>query len=216
MLQCGLNRIAEQHPTTHQNSFSFGQQNIEQTTPQQLEVRTLTNPALLSYLYGRGINTELAVKNCKEVRISNGHGKYFSIGFQNISGGFELRNKYFKGCTVPKDISIVGHGTVQSVFVFEGFMDYLSFLTLRLKNCPDNPNLEGQDYLILNSVSNLSKAMDRLGDYKEIHCFLDNDKAGVTALERIREEYGLRVCDSSRLYRGYKDVNDFLCGKKQF
>ena len=53
-----------------------------------------------------------------------------------------------------------------------------------------------------------------LADYEHIHCFLDNDKAGVTALQEIAKEYGMRVRDASRHYSEYKDLNDFLCGKK--
>lgn len=71
---------------------------------------------------------------------------------------------FFKGCIAPKDISHVRQQGEQreKCLVFEGMMDYLSFLTLRMKNCPTMPNLDGQDYIILNSVSNVSKAIDAL------------------------------------------------------
>ena len=55
--------------------------------------------------------------------------------------------------------------------------DYFSFLTLRMKNCPTMPNLDRQDYIILNSISNVSKAIDVLHGYERIHCLLDNDEA---------------------------------------
>ena len=42
-------------------------------------------------------------------------------------------------------------GTEGKCLVFEGFMDYLSFLTLRVKNCPAMPNLDRQDYIIAES-----------------------------------------------------------------
>ena len=58
-------------------------------------------------------------------------------------------------------------------------MDYLSFLTLRLENCPKFPELDRQDYMVLNSVSNVSKALYPLGSYERIHCFFDNDRAGM-------------------------------------
>ena len=48
-------------------------------------------------------------------------------------------------------------------YVFEGFMDYLSFLTLRQESCPNYPELDGQDYIVLNSVSNVNKALYPLG-----------------------------------------------------
>ena len=93
-------------------------------------------------------------------------------------------------------------------------MDYLSFLTLRLERCPYRPELDGQDYIVLNSTSNLSKAIRPLGGYGRIHCFLDNDKAGMEAVQELREEYGLRVRDASHIYGGYNDLNDFLRDKQ--
>ena len=68
-------------------------------------------------------------------------------------------------------------------------MDYLSFLTLRLESCPQSPDFDRQDYMILNSVANVSKALYPLGSYERIHCFLDNDRAGMEALQQIRKEY---------------------------
>ncbi len=69
-------------------------------------------------------------------------------------------------------------------------MDYLSFLTLRLENCPKFSELDRQDYMVLNSVSNVSKTLYPLGSYERIHCFFDNDRAGMEALRQIRMEYG--------------------------
>ena len=66
----------------------------------------------------------------------------------------------------------------------------------------------------LNSTSNLSKAIHPLGDYERIHCFLDNDKAGMEAVQELREEYGMRIRDASHIYGGYNDLNDFLCSKR--
>lgn len=97
-------------------------------------------------------------------------------------------------------------------YVFEGFMDYLSFLTLRLENCPKFPELDRQDYMVLNSVSNVSKALYPLDSYERIHCFFDNDRAGMEALRQIRMEYGrdLYIRDASQTYSGCKDLNEYL------
>ena len=94
-------------------------------------------------------------------------------------------------------------------------MDYLSFLTLRMKNCPTMPDLDRQDYVILNSTVNVPKAIDVLYPYERIHCMLDNDKAGYEATRDIELEYSYRVRDFSHNYRGYSDLNDYLCGRKQ-
>ena len=53
-----------------------------------------------------------------------------------------------------------------------------------------------------------------LADYEHIHCFLDNDEAGRKATQAIQKEFCWHVRDSSHLYSEYKDLNDYLCGKK--
>ena len=210
-----LEMIARQAPHVRPVSFSFGGQPLSKPSFQQLEVVPLSSPALLSYLRQRGINTELAKRECREVRYLTGGKPYFAVGFPNRSGGYEIRNKFFKGCIAPKDIThIRQEQTKETCYLFEGFMDYLSFLTLRLERCPDRPELDGQDYIVLNSTSNLSKAIHPLGDYEHIHCFLDNDKAGMEAVQELREEYGMRIRDASHIYGGYNDLNDFLCSKR--
>ena len=126
-----------------------------------------------------------------------------------------MRNRFFKGCIAPKDIShICQQGEPrEKCLVFEGMMDYLSFLTLRMRNCPTMPNLDGQDYIILNSVSNVSKAIDMLHGYGRIHCLLDNDEAGRNAYLELAREFAGHIRDFSDNYSGHKDLNDYLCGK---
>lgn len=209
-----LGKIAEQTPHVHPVSFSFGKQDSFGPSFQQLEIVPLSSPALLSYLQGRGINLELAKRECSEARYTHNGKRYFAIAFPNGSGGFEVRNPYFKGCIAPKEISHIRQsGKARTAcYVFEGFMDYLSFLTLRQESCPNYPELDGQDYIVLNSVSNVNKALYPLGNYERIHCFFDNDHAGMEALRQIRMEYGRDryIRDASQIYSGCKDLNEYL------
>ena len=128
--------------------------------------------------------------------------------------GLRFVTPYFKGCISPKDISHIRQaGKARTAcYVFEGFMDYLSFLTLRQESCPNYPELDGQDYIVLNSVSNINKALYPLGNYERIHCFFDNDHAGLEALWQIRMEYGRDryIRDASQIYSGCKDLNEYL------
>ena len=181
-----LNRIAEQAPHVRPVSFSFRQRRTEPSF-QHLEVRELSHPALLRYLQGRGINLELAKENVRNFILLITANHSFAIGFPNMAGGYEVRNSFFKGCIAPKDITHIRQQGEprEKCLVFEGFMDYLSFLTLRMKNCPTMPDLDRQDYVILNSTSNVSKAIDVLYPYERIHCMLDNDKAGYEATRAI-------------------------------
>lgn len=209
-----LGKIAEQAPHVRPVSFSFRQQASEPSF-QHLKVGELTHPALLRYLQERGINTALAQTECKELHFIHNGKPYFAIGFPNVAGGYEVRNRFFKGCIAPKDIShIRQQGEPRNVcYLFEGFMDYLSFLTIRVKNNPQYPRLTTQDYIILNSVSNLTKAESILATYTRIGCYLDNDTAGRNACETLKTKFGERLLDKSLYYREYKDLNDYLCGK---
>ena len=155
-----------------------------------------------------------SIEECSEARFTHNGKRYFAIAFPNGSGGFEVRNRYFKGCIAPKEISHIRQSEKarNTCYVFEGFMDYLSFLTLRQESCPNYPELDGQDYIVLNSVSNVNKALYPLGNYERIHCFFDNDHAGLEALRQIRMEYGREryLRDASQIYRGCKDLNEYL------
>ena len=208
-----LNRIAEQTLHVRPVSFSFPQRRTEPSF-QQLDIVQLSSPALLSYLQERGINTALAKRECSEAHFTNNGKRYFAIAFPNISGGYEIRNRYFKGCIAPKEISHIRKSgePKETCYVFEGFMDYLSFLTLRLESCPQSPDFDRQDYMVLNSVANVSKALYPLGSYERIHCFFDNDRAGMEALQQIRKEYGSTryIRDASHIYNGCNDLNEYL------
>ena len=209
-----LKRIAEQTPHVRPVSFSFGKQSSSEPSFQQLEIVPLSSPALFAYLQERGVNTELAKRECSEARFAHNSKRYFAIAFPNVSGGYEVRNRYFKGCIAPKEISHIRQSgkARNTCYVFEGFMDYLSFLTLRQESSPNYPELDGQDYIVLNSVSNVNKALYPLGRYERIHCFFDNDHAGMEALRQIRKEYGrdLYIRDASQTYNGCKDLNEYL------
>ena len=156
-----------------------------------MEVRELTHPALRRYLQERGINTALAQAECKELHFVHNGKPYFAIGFPNVAEGYEVRNRFFKDCIAPKDISHIRKSGEprEKCLVFEGMTDYLSFLTLRMKNCPTMPNLDRQDYVILNSVSNVSKAIDVLHEYERIHCLLDRTESVLGTGRRVCRTY---------------------------
>ena len=130
------------------------------------------------------------------------HGKrYFSIGFRNISGGYELRSRLFKGSMSPKDISLIDNDS-DTCNLFEGFIDYLSWMVLGL-GC-------GDDYLVLNSVALLERSYGFLDKYDRVNCYLDRDEAGRRTLEALRKRYGNKIEDCSSLYKGFKDLNEYL------
>ena len=184
---------------------------------ERFAVVPLEHSALVAYLQERGIPAHIAKANCKEVHYCvNGSSRsafgaerrknsYFAVAFENVSGGWELRNRYFKGCRGRKDISYLPwarDGPSTECVVFEGFIDYLSALTLGI--------ISGADAVILNSVVNVNKAAPYLTNYTVINCYLDNDNAGETALAELTAIYGSAVIDRSTLYSEFNDLNDFL------
>ena len=52
-----LNHITEQSPSVRPVSFSFGQQPLQPSIAPQIEIVSLSSPALFAYLQERGINT---------------------------------------------------------------------------------------------------------------------------------------------------------------
>ncbi len=164
---------------------------------------------LLSYLGSRGVDVEIAVRHCVEIRYRLGPREYYALGFENVRHGFEARNPSFKGCIGPKDISLIRqHEANKDITIFEGFMDFLSYLTISKRS--DMLGIaETMDFLVLNSVSNLRRAMSWLEHYQTVTCCLDNDDAGRKAVDTLGEARD-GVFDVSGVYSGYKDLNDFL------
>ena len=185
-------------------------------TFENLQVLPLSHPALIRYLQDRCIDIEVAKSVCKEVHYEVNNKCYFAIGFPNCGGGYELRNPFFKGCIAPKDIShFYANEPKKICFLFEGFIDFLSFMTLRRIQNPQYNGLNNQDYLILNSVTNIHKALKCLSVYNNIQCFLDNDEAGRNAYLQLSKELGDSGVKASALYNGYKDLNDYLCAESK-
>ena len=128
---------------------------------------------------------------------------YQAIGFANQSGGYELRdNGTFKGTIAPKDITPIFSDRAEPVCIFEGFIDFLSFLSMKeevINHC-----------LVMNSVSNVARSIRYLNDRQvsSIRTFLDNDEAGRRATEDFMEA-GFKVDDMSVHYRNFKDLNEY-------
>ncbi|WAC12972.1 toprim domain-containing protein [Dyadobacter pollutisoli] len=172
------------------------------------EIKPLgNNPAITSYLESRGIPLNIARSYCKEVYYQLEERQYFAAGFENRSGGYELRNAYFKGASSPKDITHIGNEG-KSICVVEGFMDFLSLLTLQ-----KNVHPMRSDFLVLNSVSLADRSLAILEGYQNVFLYLDHDNAGRKTQEKYQSA-GLKTVDASVIYKQYKDLNDYLVSQK--
>lgn len=171
-----------------------------------LQSGPIQHPALFSYLQHRRIPFPIAEKYCKEVHFELYSKHYFSLGFQNDRDGFELRNVGFKGSSSPKAItSVISGNPIAEACVFEGYFDFLSYLTLM----PPYP-IMAMDFFILNSLVFFEHAREVLESYNVVNLFLDNDPAGQKVTEYA---LALNPCyhDQRLLYKNHEDLNKFHC-----
>ena len=203
----------------NQNFFSFQPQNSIQKQNslkqnyQITEIKELQNENLKNYLHQRGFSPKV-YPLVKEIHFTIGDKNLYAIGFENLSGGWELRNSFYKGSLLKKDISILNFNnesqnqneTGKRIAIFEGFIDALSFVEMK-------PFYNGY-LLVMNSISLLNKTKDHLKNYSEIHLFLDNDKAGEHCKNSILKSFP-EAKDHSEIYALHKDLNDYLKSKKE-
>ncbi|MDG4654481.1 toprim domain-containing protein [Chryseobacterium arthrosphaerae] len=207
-----------------QNFSSFHQQNITQKQNslqpnyQITEIKELQNEHLKKYLEQRGLSSNIH-PFVKEIHFKTGDKNLYAIGFENQSGGWELRNSFYKGAVLKKDVSIInlnennsnkndndnGKIKTESVAVFEGFIDALSFLEMR-------KNFTG-DLLVMNSIALLNKTKEYLENYSEINLFMDNDPAGIKCKNEISQSFP-SAKDYSEIYKNHKDLNEHLMNIK--
>ncbi|WP_438424877.1 toprim domain-containing protein [Aquimarina macrocephali] len=195
--------------------FSFQQPNPfhpvvgekEASSYKILKIGELQNEALLDYLKTRKINLKAAIQYCYEIYYKMNGKPFFSIAFRNDHKGYELRNKYFKGCIGNKNITTIKNGS-NIVFVFEGFIDFLSHLTLF-----DSGNFV-KDYIILNSVSLAKEIVPLIKEYSSVYTFLDNDDAGKKATTLLMKNH-VKVMVCNLLFHEHNDLNDYLVYKEK-
>lgn len=207
---CRLGQNALEH-TAHSYSSPKYETRI---CPKQKEIangtRRLTSisdtlpPHLQEYLKKeRCIDLEKAKPFLKCISYEVRGRRYEAIGFANSSGGYELRdNNTFKGTIAPKDITPIFEDRAQPVCLFEGFMDFLSFLSMKgevTNQC-----------LVMNSVSNVARSIHYLNERNitSVRTFLDNDDAGQRAVQEFVNA-GFKVEDMAVYYGDFKDLNDF-------
>ena len=169
-----------------------------------IEISDTLPPHFQEYLTKvRCINLEKAMPFLKCISYEVRGRRYQAIGFANLYGGYELRDdKTFKGTIAPKDITPIFTDRAEPVCIFEGFMDFLSFLSMKeevTNHC-----------LVMNSVSNVARTIRYLNDrhLTNIRAFLDNDEAGRRAVQDFIKA-GFHVEDMNIHYKDFKDLNDF-------
>lgn len=195
----------------NQNFSSFQPQNdihLKNSTPNYTitEIKEIQNENLKNYLHQRGLS-QIIYPLVKQVHFRLGEKMLYAVGFKNRSGGWELRNSFYKGSLLKKDISVINLSNdnpllnKRNVVVFEGFMDALSFVEMK--------RFYTGDILVMNSISLLNTTKEQLKNYSEINLFLDNDKAGEKCRDEILKSFPA-ARDLSGIYAKHKDLNEYL------
>lgn len=166
-----------------------------------IAARQLGNAGLLHYLNQRAISPDLASRFCQEVNFTLYKKQHTAIGFPNGKGGYELRNSYFKGSSSPKTFRFVDNGS-QELQVFEGFFDFLSWLS-HFKDTWLTSN-----FLVLNSLSFFQRAKQTMETHSSIRLWLDRGTAGqACTIQAIKSHRAYE--DKSSLYRDFDDLNEW-------
>ena len=198
-LLSGAKQVAHQE-------FSFGgERKISERKLEILSAQPLSNPNLLRYLAARAIPLPIASAYCSEVLFQNMNRTYYAIGFANDALGWEIRNMYFKGCIAPKAVTTI-KSVADCLYIFEGFMDFLSWQVL-------NPS-STSNAIVLNSLALLPRIKEQMMGYREVESFLDNDDAGRKSFAVLRQMFP-QVVDGAARYREHKDLNEWLVAQSK-
>jgi len=188
-------------------SLSFQQQNTFAVLKPENGIRVekvlpIQHPALLNYLVKRKVNPKQVSKYAKQVHYRFKNSTYFAIGLENVSGGWELRNPYYKNAAEPKDYSFFSTSK-NRLAVTEGMFDFFSLISLY----PDLP--KKSNFIVSNSVSFASRIKKVASDYSKVGLYLDNDPAGKKATKQLMADIPNSV-DMSAIYEHKKDLNEYL------
>jgi len=174
-----------------------------------LEVWPIQKPDLKNYLVSRKINLQVAKQYLQQVHYKTlkSWREYFALALA-CGDGFEARNEYFKGFIgTTKNIAKINLNNGNTLSIFEGFMDFLSFLTYY--KITDFQN----SVIILNSINLREKALVELKKhhFSKVYLFLDNDSSwDETKIFFKKNIEKIAVIDKASLYKDYNDFNDML------
>ncbi|MDT3401266.1 toprim domain-containing protein [Mucilaginibacter terrae] len=161
-----------------------------------------THPAVTGYLKSRGI-WDVAKRCLSEVYyyVEDNKGMrkhFFAAGWQNEMSGWEVRNKYFKGCLGHKAITFIP-GDEKRAVLFEGFINYLSWKL-------ENPT-SVESVIVLNSLSMLKAGIGKAKAFSTLDLFFDRDNQGLAATRDFIKALPYAT-DRSARYHGFNDYND--------
>ena len=159
-------------------------------------------PAIQQFLERRGIWEE-AQGILQEVhyRRVDKHEQpiiYCAAGHCNESGGWQVRNKYFKGCLGNKGLTLLP-GDNRRLRVFKGIFDYLSWKHEH-PECTDSA-------LMVNRFTLLSAAIKVAMRYPTLTVYFDHSPEGHQSLRQFISELPYAT-DGTSAFSGHHDYNE--------
>ncbi len=196
--------------------------------------KEITSNTLRKYeIKDRGIHPNALEKYCSQIKYTveyqkNGEQKkmtFMAIGFPNRSKEWTLRGAPYSGNSsgikrsTGNDATIIDKNgefcygdkvqpSCGNVVIFEGFNNFLSWLSWRGQLEPGNT-----DVVVLNSTVNLDRVMDYISVHNNVFTYLDADKTGIDHTKLIQaecEKNGRSFKDCSYVYadKNLNDLND--------
>ena len=168
-----------------------------------IEEQPISNDKVKQYIKSRKADIITAKRYIKEIKFKYFNQVKLGISYDNNAGGKEIVFlNGMKSCCKNKSFTLIKGRS--GVSMFEGMMDFLSFLKLV------NKRSITRSVIILNSVNNINQAMKIISPEEHIRCYLDRDIAGFDCFELINKRFD--CTDHAEEYEGFKDVNDLLKG----
>jgi hypothetical protein len=201
--------VSQAYPMQAQMKFQRKLKTTDEPNYAVVEIKELGHhPVLTNYLESRAVMS-VAAGRLKEVYyfIENDNkvrSNFFAAGWHNETGSWEVRNANFKGCLGHKAISFIPNSE-RRLAVFEGYFDYLSWLT-------DNP-FSTESVLVLNSLALLQPGLIKAQPFSDIYLFFDHDPSGRRATAAFKQAMPAAI-DCSGIYTGYNDYNDKIVAEQ--
>ncbi len=184
-----------------------------------VKAKPITSNGLIEYLRNRHIPLPIASKHLKEVHIRNTktNKKIIALGLKNEEKGYAIRTPYMKASIGCRAVTFI-RGKVPKppgIHIFDDAMDYLSIIAL------NNGQPFHDDAIILNCLSRLDEATAYIRNYgyQKAYTWLDNDEFGKQATQSFDEFFKpqevLSHFQMNRVYRGFKDANDWHVTKNK-
>lgn len=175
-----------------------------------VQVKDLFSYPLKNYLKNdRKIDVNIAKLHIKEIvyKHINKNIEFYGIGFKS-GDTWVIRRKQFKGFLGKgADITIIDNKT-DNILLFEGFIDYLSYLTAKRIKQPQS------SVIVLNSAVFVNRAIEFIKEHsniKSVGYFRDRDDTGKQSIKRLEKALNsVIIRDKSEVYPNHKDLNEWL------